>query len=263
MLFNVADPRAKARVQQSLLRRQVWVGRGFAKSLRAALDGAYDEAADLIEQQGVAVGLDVLLDQWLPDLFAAFRVGYKRAGASFYQLVADALPQVRGAHAPELKGMQEDFWNAFRGFVELNTARKVVGVGKVTKAWIRRRIDEGVRDGLSSREIAKTLRSGKSKQINKRRAYRIARTEVHMASNYATQQAVRATRLEMEKEWVAFVDERTREDHKVANGQRVPMGRDFRVGGEPMGYPGDPRGGAKNVVNCRCVLIYHTTRRGR
>jgi len=23
-----------------------------------------------------------------------------------------------------------------------------------------------------------------------------------------------------------------------------------------MKYPGDPRGGAKNVVNCRCVVVY-------
>jgi len=23
-----------------------------------------------------------------------------------------------------------------------------------------------------------------------------------------------------------------------------------------MGYAGDPRGGAKNVINCRCVIIY-------
>ena len=23
-----------------------------------------------------------------------------------------------------------------------------------------------------------------------------------------------------------------------------------------MSYPGDPRGGAKNVVNCRCVVVY-------
>ena len=34
------------------------------------------------------------------------------------------------------------------------------------------------------------------------------------------------------------------------------MEEDFIVGGVPMEYAGDPRGGAKNVINCRCAVIY-------
>ena len=34
------------------------------------------------------------------------------------------------------------------------------------------------------------------------------------------------------------------------------MDDDFVVGGLPMAYAGDARGGAKNVINCRCVIIY-------
>ena len=31
---------------------------------------------------------------------------------------------------------------------------------------------------------------------------------------------------------------------------------DFDIGGSPMNHAGDPKGGAKNVVNCRCVIVY-------
>jgi len=34
------------------------------------------------------------------------------------------------------------------------------------------------------------------------------------------------------------------------------MDEDFIVGGMPMSFAGDSKGGAKNVVNCRCVIIY-------
>ena len=34
------------------------------------------------------------------------------------------------------------------------------------------------------------------------------------------------------------------------------MDEDFDIGGSPMNHAGDPKGGAKNVVNCRCVIVY-------
>ena len=33
---------------------------------------------------------------------------------------------------------------------------------------------------------------------------------------------------------------------------------EFIVGGEALSYPGDPKGSADNVINCRCVVMYHT-----
>jgi hypothetical protein len=60
----------------------------------------------------------------------------------------------------------------------------------------------------------------------------------------------------MIKEWVATSDTRTRTSHMIANGTKVSMDEDFTVGGSPMKYAGDPRGGASNVINCRCVIVY-------
>ena len=57
------------------------------------------------------------------------------------------------------------------------------------------------------------------------------------------------------KRWVTMHDDRVREGHALADGQEVPLGSPFVVDGEYLQYPGDPRGSAGNVVNCRCVVV--------
>jgi uncharacterized protein with gpF-like domain len=54
------------------------------------------------------------------------------------------------------------------------------------------------------------------------------------------------------KEWLAEDDSRTRAAHNAADGQVVPVGSKFTVGGQRLWWPGDPRGGPENVINCRC-----------
>ena len=60
----------------------------------------------------------------------------------------------------------------------------------------------------------------------------------------------------MLKKWVATNDARTRSTHAAANGQTVDMNENFIVGGSQMEYAGDAKGGARNVINCRCIIIY-------
>ncbi len=92
------------------------------------------------------------------------------------------------------------------------------------------------------------------------RAARIARTETHSAANFASQEYNKkiSTQLgeTLYKRWVSVGDERTRSSHARANGQVRQLDEDFEINGSLMKYPGDPRGGAKNVVNCRCVVVY-------
>ena len=94
--------------------------------------------------------------------------------------------------------------------------------------------------------------------ISKSRAATIARTEVHAASNAVTySRAERATEvsgMDVTLEWISTNDGRVRDDHKRADGQKIKMGETFNVGGVKMRRPSDPAGGAKNVINCRCVL---------
>ncbi|AYD82007.1 portal protein [Mycobacterium phage Saguaro] len=64
--------------------------------------------------------------------------------------------------------------------------------------------------------------------------------------------AMRNTEDELEKVWIATIDGKTRPTHFAADGQRAPLGGTFTVGNEPLRFPGDPAGPAREVRNCRC-----------
>lgn len=85
----------------------------------------------------------------------------------------------------------------------------------------------------------------------------IARTEVNRAANAGTleslEQAVQAG-VNLEKEWVAALDERTRPSHADAHGQRRKRNQNFDVGGASGPAPGQ-MGKADEDINCRCRVV--------
>jgi hypothetical protein len=94
----------------------------------------------------------------------------------------------------------------------------------------------------------------------KNRARTVARTEVVGAYNgglYDAFSMIAANDPETAwvKRWLATEDQRTRPDHVEADGQAVPFGQPFDVGGFAMMYPHDPEGPAKEVINCRCTML--------
>ena len=57
------------------------------------------------------------------------------------------------------------------------------------------------------------------------------------------------------KRWVTRRDERVRPSHAAADGQTVPMGGVFVVGGWGLAFPGDPAAPVWETARCRCVLV--------
>lgn len=58
--------------------------------------------------------------------------------------------------------------------------------------------------------------------------------------------------LDIDLVWCSRIDSHTRRTHFVADGQRVPFGTKFRVGGHELAYPGDPDAPAALRRHCRC-----------
>jgi len=60
------------------------------------------------------------------------------------------------------------------------------------------------------------------------------------------------------KQWAAILDEVTRLNHAIADGQRRRIDEPFNVGGELLRHPGDTslNASAGNVINCRCSALY-------
>lgn len=92
------------------------------------------------------------------------------------------------------------------------------------------------------------------------RAMTVARTETIAAVNAgvyrgAVLDAEQRGDVAPAKVWISTDDKRTRPTHVAADGQRTLLGSPFRVGGAPLLFPGDPRGPAAEVINCRCSLL--------
>lgn len=58
------------------------------------------------------------------------------------------------------------------------------------------------------------------------------------------------------KRWINADDEKVRPTHVEAMNQIVPLEHPFTVGDAQLLYPGDPHGPDKEVINCRCTLVY-------
>ncbi len=131
--------------------------------------------------------------------------------------------------------------------------QRVRGIDDTTRDAVRTELLEGLQAGESIPKLAERV-SKVFADATGRRAQTIARTETNGAASLGSEQAWRQSGIVKGKEWVAALDERTRDAHAHADGQRVPLDAPFTVGGESLRYPGDPTGSAENVINCRCAL---------
>ena len=160
----------------------------------------------------------------------------------------------------QLRNLQKQdtqFEQIYEDYVRSVGAERVVGIKRATRGIIQRVINANKDEGVSviAREIRQKGQPFDS--LNRYRSATIARTETHNAASFANDRVARSLNIpDMQKRWTATNDPRTRATHVQASGQTVPMDEDFTVGGRAMGYAGDPRGGASNVINCRCVIVY-------
>lgn len=128
---------------------------------------------------------------------------------------------------------------------------------KALKTSIRAEISRGIVAGLSYNEIAKNIASGMNSPFNKayNNALRISRTEGNRVANQATMDACYNARdkgADVVKSWDSTLDGKTRESHRMVDGEIKELDEKFSNG---LMFPCDPAGGAAEVINCRCALL--------
>lgn len=192
------------------------------------------------------------------DFFPLILTHYRRTFQAIYKLNEDKYEMMRKADEAFVFGRSVDFEAVVN---EYFTGRQLIlaGISERMATRISRLIEQGRADNLTLPQIAKLV-SDKFLPISRSRAALIARTETHNAASFANH-SYHATvekdlGVKMLKKWVATNDGRTRPAHSSASGQVVDMAEDFIVGGVPMSFAGDSKGGASNVINCRCVIVY-------
>ncbi len=124
---------------------------------------------------------------------------------------------------------------------------------KTLQKKISGEISRGISGGHTYSEIARNVSNWA--RIPRNNAMRIARTEAHRIQCNATMDAcekAKAKGADVVKQWDSSLDKRTRESHVRVDGEIRELDEKFSNG---LMFPGDPNGGASEVVNCRCALL--------
>jgi SPP1 gp7 family putative phage head morphogenesis protein len=230
------------------------IRRGFERGITQRLINYFSKigngAAKALEESGTT-GFDVYLSQSRPELEKVLKPHWYEVIKTFASRVDNYLFVKRADNA--------FFTELLDKFVFRVGANHISDIDVTTRKQLQRVLLAGQKDGLPLTEISKNIRERFSPKFSRSRSATIARTETHSAASFANhQQGIEYQKLQpnLNKQWVAVNDDRTREAHRIANGQIVPMDEAFIVDGRNMQYTGDPNGGAANVINCRCAVIY-------
>ena len=102
-----------------------------------------------------------------------------------------------------------------------------------------------------ARRIANTMG-----EMNRKASVRYARTAMTSAQNGGRRDAYKRAQglgIDLQQEWIATLDFRTRHAHRQLDGQIRDIDEPFQVDGYDLEFPGDPAAPGYLVYNCRCT----------
>lgn len=244
---------------------------------RQLLEKLYKEGeesiADLLELQGKALdeAIQELSDELSVDVEELWKVILQvQAGdyfqEKFEQAVYDAfMPLFHLAGESEAIGINPDTkWeqeNKAAAKFAKKLKRLVPAMNDTSANHMIRSFKRAIEAGKTPaeravlvKEVSKQAASGEEGPFTMTRAVTVSRTISTAAANGGKLEGWKQSGIVKKKRWRAANNQRTRKDHKAANGQEVDIDKPFRVGGEKLMHPGDPAGSANQIVNCRCTM---------
>lgn len=257
--------------KQNARRKQL--AHGFAKDVRAEFKDLSETLGRVArelkgrENQVITFALNKAASDWAEkELAKSLRKNIRLTLEDFGGMVLGEAKSL-GLVREEKANVKYD--NFIKSYVERHTAKQISTINSNNEKTIRRVVSKYVEatliDGDSSVELADMLQN-KFSELSDSSAARIARTEVGMASNNGTLNAVKSIGApNMFKEWVSASDGRVRDgdnggaDHEFVNGQEQALDDKFSVPPDcDMDGPGDNSAPADQVINCRCVLTFRS-----
>lgn len=121
------------------------------------------------------------------------------------------------------------------------------------KKRIAAQVTRGISTGMSFQQVSQQLAG--NTRVGYNNAIRIARTEGHRIQTTAAMDAMHTAKdkgADVVKQWDATLDAQTRESHAMVDGEIRELDKPFSNG---LDFPGDPSGGASEVINCRCAIL--------
>ena len=223
---------------------------GFERKLRLQMQTLFAETGQQAQREYEQAGRLIFTGRNLQQ-------GLQGVLSSHYRAVIDAF----GLRVLRNQKADGQFETLVKDYIRSYGAQRVTQVSNTTMSQIRRVIEAGESEGLGNAVIGRNIFQSMRGSFSKYRSATIARTETHSAASYANHEVNASLNIpNQKKRWVATNDIRTRSWHSAMNGVEVEADEDFTVyhnGIEyKMGYTGDPRGGAANTINCRCITLY-------
>ena len=123
------------------------------------------------------------------------------------------------------------------------------------KKSIAAEITRGIASSMLYDEIARNIKNASG--ISLRRAKTITRTEagrVQEQAHYDSAQKAKSVGADVVKQWSAIRDAKTRDSHRMLDGQIREVDEPFEVNGHKGMHPHD-FGVAEEDINCRCTML--------
>tara|TARA_B100000768_G_scaffold182004_1_gene208325 strand:- start:26439 stop:28007 length:1569 start_codon:yes stop_codon:yes gene_type:complete len=216
----------------------------------------YDKGIKSFVSQG-QTSFKLLFDE--KDLLKIYRDLYQETGLQFAKWYSGNFKKFI---KKSFDKTQIDIWkNSFGSFGSAMGAQRVTLVKGTALKTLQRVTQQLMTDPefmtMGSSQQARILRN-QFALYSQQQAERLVRTETTAAANFAQKEAANTIfpGAQKDKVWIAAFDDRVRDSHAAADGQQVKENDLFIVGGQQMAFPGDPAGGAAEVINCRCSHYY-------
>ena len=142
-------------------------------------------------------------------------------------------------------------------------------VNKTLRDYLLRVLQTSISEGWGVDETVRELRGSGFSDMQ---AARIVRTEVNTAANVGVIAAGETYDYEMQKEWIAIHDLRTRGINPKDHASHIGLDKtkiDFNDvfidprNGDHLRHPGDPLASAESIINCRCNMSLKPKRDSR
>lgn len=133
--------------------------------------------------------------------------------------------------------------------------KREIALGKAQK-WNNKQLQSALTQSILQGESIPDMAKRVARTVATRSyadSVRYARTMITGAESAGRQDAYERAEnmgIDLEKEWIATLDDRTRHTHRQLHGERRPLDEEFSNG---CMFPADPSGDDEEVYNCRCT----------